>query len=151
MKLYLVQHGEAKTEAEDPERPLSVRGENEVRRVAQAAQRMGLTPSKIYHSGKLRARLTAEILAHVLQRPAEPAPGLNPNDAVHPWANQIEQGKEDLLFVGHLPFLQKLASVLLTGQENARVIFFRNGGVICLEREEKGSWGIRWILTPEMG
>lgn len=150
MKLYLVQHGEAKAEAEDPRRPLSVRGENEVRRVAQVAQRMELAPSKIYHSGQWRAKQTAEILAHALQRPVEPVPGLNPNDDVHPWANKISQEKEDFMFVGHLPFLEKLASLLIAGQENARVIFFRYGAIICLERPENQRWGVHWILTPEM-
>jgi len=151
LRLYLVQHGEAKTEGEDPERPLTVKGEEEVRRVARVAQRMGWAPLKIYHSGKLRAQRTADILAQALQRPSEPVPGLNPNDEVRPWAIRIQEGKEDLLFVGHLPFLEKLVSLLLTGQENARIISFRNGGISCLERAEKEAWRIRWILIPEMG
>jgi phosphohistidine phosphatase SixA len=54
MRLYLVQHGEAKPEAEDPERPLTVRGEEETRKVSDAAKRLGIRPSKIYHSGKKR-------------------------------------------------------------------------------------------------
>ena len=34
MKLYLVQHGEAKSKAEDPQRPLTERGREDVARVA---------------------------------------------------------------------------------------------------------------------
>jgi phosphohistidine phosphatase SixA len=52
MRLYLVQHGEAKSEAEDPERSLTVRGEEETRKVSGAAKRLGIRPSRIYHSGK---------------------------------------------------------------------------------------------------
>ena len=54
MRLYLVQHGEAKSEAEDPERSLTVRGEEETLKISGAAKRLGLRPSRIYHSGKRR-------------------------------------------------------------------------------------------------
>jgi phosphohistidine phosphatase SixA len=37
MKLYLIQHGEAKSEAEDPERSLTARGEKEVVAVSKVA------------------------------------------------------------------------------------------------------------------
>ncbi len=40
MKLYLIQHGEAKTEKEDPERSLTERGEEEVKRVSEVAKRL---------------------------------------------------------------------------------------------------------------
>ena len=52
MKIYLMQHGEAKSEAEDPERSLSVRGEEETKKISGAAKRLGIRPSSIYHSGK---------------------------------------------------------------------------------------------------
>jgi phosphohistidine phosphatase SixA len=51
MRLYLVQHGEARSEAEDPERSLTIRGEEETRKISGAAKRLGLRPSKIYHTG----------------------------------------------------------------------------------------------------
>ena len=51
MRLYLVQHGEAKSEAEDPERSLTMRGEEETRKISGAAKRLGIRPSRVYHSG----------------------------------------------------------------------------------------------------
>lgn len=54
MRLYLMQHGEAKSETEDPERSLTVRGEEETRKMSGAAKRLGIRPSKIYRSGKKR-------------------------------------------------------------------------------------------------
>ena len=54
MRLFLMQHGEAKPEAEDPERSLTVRGEDETKKISGAAKRLGIRPSKIYHSGKER-------------------------------------------------------------------------------------------------
>jgi phosphohistidine phosphatase len=47
MRLYLVQHGEARSEAEDPERSLTVRGEEETKKISGAAKRLGIRPSRI--------------------------------------------------------------------------------------------------------
>lgn len=150
MKLYLVQHGEAKAESEDPERPLTDRGKSEVNRVSKMAEKMAVQPAKIYHSGKLRAKQTAEILAGPLKCPAEVASGLNPMDDVRLWADRVAKGKEDLMLVGHLPFQEKLASYLLCGNENSRLVLFRYGAIICLEQKEDKTWAVRWMLTPEM-
>src|SRR2546422_11445957 len=66
MDRYLVQHGEAKPEQEDPARPLTDRGRHEVERVAQAAQRSEVAVAAIFHSGKLRAQQTADLRAAAL-------------------------------------------------------------------------------------
>ena len=63
MRLYLVQHGEAKPEAEDPQRPLADAGRQAVEHVARQAARAGVRPQVILHSGKLRAQQTGEIMA----------------------------------------------------------------------------------------
>jgi phosphohistidine phosphatase len=154
MRLYLIQHGEAKSELEDPERSLTSKGEEEVNRVAKAAKKMDIKPSKIYHSGKKRAKQTAEIIASGLKTPdqnLEAIQGLNPNDDVHPWLEKIPKEKNDIMLVGHLPFLEKLASLLLCGDENARVVLFRYGCVVCLEQKEDHGWAVAWVLKPEMG
>jgi len=150
MKLYLIQHGEAKSEAEDPERSLTTRGEEEVRGIARGTKRLDLRPSKIYHSGKRRAQQTAEIIANALRLPVEPEEGLNPNDNVWPWAERISKETRDLMIVGHLPFLQKLTSLLLCGDENARLVLFRYGAIVCLDQKDDKGWAVRWVLTPEM-
>lgn len=150
MKLYLVQHGEAKSEAQDPLRGLTLKGEDEVQRVAHLAKQMGLNPSKIYHSGKLRAQQTAEIIGKALDKPVQTAKGLAPIDDVQTWAEKINQRGEEVIVVGHLPFMEKLTSYLITGDETLRPILFRNGAINCLEQKEDKKWAIRWILTPEM-
>jgi phosphohistidine phosphatase len=150
MKLYLVQHGEAKPEAEDPERPLTVRGEKETRRVSEAARSQRIRPSKIHHSGKRRAEQTAGIIAASLDLPAEKGLGLNPNDDIHPWVERISAEAEDLMIVGHLPFLEKLASFLVCGDEGARAVLFRYSAIVCLEKKEAGRWAVAWVLKPEM-
>jgi len=153
MKLYLIQHGEAKPEAEDPDRSLTLRGEEEVKKVALRAGNLSVTPSRIFHSGKLRAKQTAELVAKGLTISpvsVEAVQGLSPNDDVRPWAKRIGNGKEDMMIVGHLPFLEKLASYLLSGNEKSRLVLFRYGAVVCLEQKEDKGWAVRWILTPEV-
>jgi phosphohistidine phosphatase len=150
MTLYFVQHGEAKPETEDLQRSLTARGEEEVRGIARAAKRLNIQPLKVYHSGKRRAHQTAEIIANALKLPIEPAQGLNPLDDVGEWAERVSKEKKDLMIVGHLPFLEKLASLLLCGNQNARPVLFRYGAIVCLDRKEDRGWAVRWILTPEM-
>jgi phosphohistidine phosphatase len=150
MKLYLVQHGEAKSEAEDPERSLTVRGEKETRKISEAARRLGIRPSKIFHSGKKRAGQTAEAIAGALNLTAQMDQGLNPNDDIRPWVKRISGETGDLMIVGHLPFLEKLASFLVCGDEGARAVLFRYSAIVCLEKRGPGSWAVDWILKPEM-
>jgi phosphohistidine phosphatase len=150
MRLYLMQHGEAKPEAEDPERSLTIRGEEETRKVSDAAKRLSLRPSRIYHSGKKRAEQTAGIVAEALDLSAQPSQGLNPNDDVRPWAERISGEAEDLMIVGHLPFLEKLASFFVSGDEGAKAVTFRYSAIICLEKRESGRWAVDRIVKPEM-
>ena len=153
MKLYLIQHGEAKSGVEDPERSLTARGEEEVTGVSRIATGLNIRPSKVYHSGKLRAKQTAEMIAGALKIPdlcVQSVQGLNPNDDVRPWVERISGEKEDLMLVGHLPFLEKLTSSLLCGNENGRLVLFRYGAIVSLDQKEDKRWAVRWILTPEM-
>ena len=150
MKLYLVQHGEAKSEKEDPERSLTDRGTAEIRAVAEAAKRAGLKPAQIYHSGKTRAQQTAHILADALGCPVEGATGLKPNDDVQPWIERITTDNTDLMLVGHLPFLQKVTMRLVSGGEEIPVVSFRYGAIICLGPRPGSFWVIHWILHPEL-
>jgi phosphohistidine phosphatase len=150
MRLYLVQHGEAKSEAEDPERSLTMRGEEETRKVSDAAKRLGIRPSRIYHGGKKRAEQTAGIIAGALDLSAQVGQGLNPSDDVRPWAERISGEAEDLMIVGHLPFLEKLASFLVSGDEGAKAVIFRYSAIVCLEKKESGRWAVDRVIKPEM-
>jgi phosphohistidine phosphatase len=150
MRLYLVQHGEARSELEDPERSLTARGEEETRRISDATKRRSICPAKIYHSGKKRAEQTATIIAAALDRPAQMGQGLNPNDDIQSWVEGIAAEAEDLMIVGHLPFLEKLASFLVCGDEGRKAVLFRYSAIVCLEKKEAGRWAVGWVLKPEM-
>ncbi len=150
MRVYLVQHGEAKPETEDPERSLTLRGEEETRKVSGTAKQLGIRPQKIYHSGKKRAEQTAGILAGVLDLPAQVGRGLNPSDDIRPWVERISAEAEDLMIVGHLPFLEKLASFLVRGDEEAKAVMFRYSAIVCLEKKGSGRWAVDRVIKPEM-
>jgi phosphohistidine phosphatase len=153
MNLYLVQHGRSKSKGEDPDRPLTGGGEADVRKVAEyVSAHAGTEVNRIFHSGKTRARQTAEILEEFLQ----PQGGVEAMENLDPmadpclWADKFGEQGEDLMLVGHLPHLSRLASLLITGSAEVKVIDFKNGGVVCLNNEDEGAWTVGWILVPEV-
>lgn len=154
MELYLVQHGEAMSEAENPERPLTVRGRETVQRVSAVAARLRLRPAEVRHSGKRRAAETAEILAAALGASDRVVAmsGMAPNDDVRPVAAALDTAPQPLILVGHLPFLSRLASLLLVGDPERTLVRFRMGAMVCLTREAvpTGGWLVAWMLTPEL-
>jgi len=151
LRLYLVQHGEAKRKEEDSARPLTDRGREEVERVASYAAKIGVKVKRILHSGKLRAQQTAEIMAKHLKPPkgVEKTDGLEPLADPKAWAERLKKVEENLMLVGHLPHLSRLTSLLLTDREDVELVAFRMGGIVCLERDEEGKWRVQWIIRPE--
>jgi phosphohistidine phosphatase len=152
VKLYLAQHGDSLPEQVNPERPLSEQGQEDIRRLAEFIARAGVRVRRIYHSGKLRARQTAELLgAHLAPGAAiEATSGLNPNDPVEPFANQIRTWTKDALLVGHLPFMGRLVTRLVCRAEDSQVAAFQPGSLACLERDADGHWAVAWMLRPEL-
>jgi phosphohistidine phosphatase len=151
MRLYLVQHGPALPAAEHPDRPLTDQGRREVEAVAALLARGQPPVSRIVHSGKTRARQTAEMLADHLTpgQPVEAAAGLDPNDPVEPWIATVNGWTEDGLLVGHQPFLGQLVSRLVLGEERA-LVDYRPGTVVCLEPTGAGGWRIVGMLGPAL-
>ena len=66
MKLYLMQHGKAMSKEENPERPLTDQGKDDVGRVSKSIAQAEIQLSEIRHSGKRRAEDTANIVAQHL-------------------------------------------------------------------------------------
>src|SRR5438046_8515185 len=109
MRCDLGRHGEANSEDVDPERHLSGRGADEVRRIAtDAVSHSGVRPERVVHSGKARARETAEIWSGLLGADMAEADGLAPNDDPSIWAARFESEADDVVVVGHLPHLERL-------------------------------------------
>jgi len=156
MRVYLVQHGLAKDEIEDVERPLSAQGREDVTRTAGFLSLFEKpSPVKIVHSGKLRAAQTAEMFAEAWGGiPVEHTLDLAPNDDPSVWSAHLASMSDDVMLVGHLPYLQRLAGLLICGDPAREVVHFRNGGVVCLqksglEKREIG-WRMLWHINPTL-
>jgi phosphohistidine phosphatase len=153
MALYLVQHGKSLSKDVDPDQGLSEEGTAETKRIAQVARDYQVNVSNIKQSGKKRARQTAEILAATL-KPAggvEEVSGLKPLDDVSAFAAAIDAAADTML-VGHLPFMERMTSYLVTGSADKAIFKFQNSGIVCLEKDpDSGSYVIVWTLMPKIG
>lgn len=153
MALYLVQHGKYLSKNVDIHEGLSEEGIAEVKRIAEVARGYGVKVSKILHSGKTRARQTAQIYASSLgvKNEIEEIEGIKPLDDVVNFVKNIDL-PENIMLVGHLPFLEKLAAYLVVGSAEKPIFKFQNGGIVCLEKESDSfSWIIKWTLMPNIG
>jgi phosphohistidine phosphatase len=152
MQLYLVQHAQAKSEAEDPQRSLTEAGKQAALRMADFAARHKIAVAEIWHSGKVRARQTAEIFADALRPPGgvQEKPGLGPLEDVTPLVSALAGARDNLMIVGHLPHLSRLASRLLCQDETKTIVAFQMAGIVRLDREGAGEWSLRWIVAPEL-
>jgi len=149
MALFLVQHGKSLPKDQDANQGLSEQGISDVKRIANEAH--GIQVSRIQHSGKTRAQQTAEIMASALnpENGVQKITGLNPLDEVSTIADNMNS-TDNLMLVGHLPFMEKLTSYLITTSIDKPVLKFQNGGIVCLE-QDNGAWFIKWTLMPKIG
>jgi phosphohistidine phosphatase len=152
MLIYLVQHAEAEREEEDSRRDLTKKGRLDIEAVSHLLKRLKVQVNQIFHSGKTRAQSTAEVLASHLRPPAgvSAAPGLAPLDDPKIWSERIAQMENDILLVGHLPHLARLAAILLTGEKEKNVINFQMGGAVRLTRMAADQWAVDWMVVPEI-
>jgi phosphohistidine phosphatase len=148
MQFYLVRHGEAVSQAINGQRPLTPVGRREVERLAEAAAAREVEPSKIFHSGLLRAQQTAELLRNNLRGLEEirELGGLRPDDDPSLAKAELETSTVPLMLVGHLPHLTRLASLLVTGDHERAVVEFAPATMVCLSYEDR-LWKILWKLT----
>ena len=152
MKLYLVQHGEACPKEVDPDRPLTDKGREDVERLAAFLGRAGIEVEHVFHSGKLRAAQTADLLAAAVAPLVELEVNdkLQPNDDPRSIDWQKETQDKDAMLVGHLPFMARLVSVLLVGNAEEPIAAYRPGSVVCLECTPEGRWQVAWMIRPEL-
>lgn len=151
MELYLAQHGRAVAAEEDPDRPLTDEGREETERVARALAAAGVRADAVWHSGKARARQTAEIFAARLAPDAEleRREWLGPLDDPRKAVEAAREGEGSVLLVGHKPYMSRLPSLLLTGNPEADAVEIRHSGVVALA-ERDGAWRLLWSLPPEL-
>ncbi len=152
MALYLIQHGKSLPKDQDPDQGLSEEGIAETERIANLAKDYGVTVSQIRHSVKTRARQTAEIFARALkpQNDIQEVSGIKPMDDVAASAAKIYPD-ENVMLVGHLPFMERITSYLITGSIEQPIFKFQNSGIVCLDKDPATkSWVVKWTLMPNI-
>jgi phosphohistidine phosphatase len=157
VRLTLVHHGEAVGPDVDPRRPLSAAGLATVERLAALAAARDVKPSIVWHSGKLRARQTAEAFWRACNALATLAAtrDLQPDDPPSWIGDRLkaealgtQDAAPDVLIAGHFPHLPRLLALLLGSDADLRA--FPQHGAVRLETHDGGaSWQVLWELGIE--
>ena len=113
-------------------------------RLAADAAGRGVKPEVVWHSGKLRARQTAEAFRRACNPLAEfsATRGLQPNDAPEFVRDQLTGETRDVMLVGHMPSLERVHSLLLQGSDR---VPFPLHGLVALDFDGK-AWHEAWRL-----
>ena len=160
MNIYILRHGIAVEPGtpgfeNDADRPLIPKGERRLRSAAAAMEKLNLSFDLILSSPFVRARQTAEIVAGELKLKKRIeffdglVPGGNPKALIHV-LNELKPAPENILLVGHEPYLSRLISLLVSGGVEA-LIEMKKGGLGKLEVAElrHGQCArLAWLLTP---
>lgn len=150
MHLFLVHHGDVVGPEVDTRRPLSPEGREAVERVAAAAAARGARPAVVWHSGKLRAKQTAEAFWLACNALAEfsASKDLQPDDPPEWMRDRLLGETRDILIAGHFPHLPRLLALLVAAPEDRRL--FPLHGVVALVSDDAGeTWKEMWRLGPE--
>ena len=148
--IVLVHHGDALGPEVDPMRPLSTPGRAASARLAAAAAARGVSPDEVWHSGKLRARQTAELFWRACNPLAafSAARGLQPTDPPRWMRDQLAEDSRSILLVGHMPHLARLLRVLCGEPPDGVATDFPLHGCVALERHGD-TWKELWRLQSE--
>jgi phosphohistidine phosphatase len=149
--LYLVHHGDAVGPEIDPRRPLSGVGLTATERRAAEAAARGARPTVVWHSGKLRARQTAEAFWRACNALAEfsATKNLQPTDPPLWIRDRLRVELRDVMIVGHFPHLPRLLTLLLTDSEEPIGRFPLHGVVALTTADEGASWSEMWRLGSD--
>jgi phosphohistidine phosphatase len=161
MNLYLLRHGiaverDAPGYAKDADRPLTPEGERKLEQIAKAMQALDLAFDLILSSPYVRARQTAEIIARALgvRKKLEFANSLacgGDTKELVDYLKRLQPSPENVLLVGHEPYLSGLVSQLVAGDEGCWVVLKKGG--LCKLSTESLKHGrcasLAWLLTPK--
>lgn len=146
--IVLVHHGHALGREVEPMQPLSESGRIASQHMAVGAASRGIRPDVIWHSGKFRARQTAEIFWRACNARAglSVVRGLQPTDRPSVIQGQLDKNDQSLLLVGHMPHLGRLLRVLCADLSDSATTDFPAHGCVALELKG-GRWKEIWRLA----
>jgi phosphohistidine phosphatase len=148
--IYLVHHGDAVGPEVDASRPLSDRGRAAVLLLADEAARRGVKPERIWHSGKLRARQTAEAFLRLCNPFATftAERGLQPDDPPAWMRARLAGETGHVMIVGHMPFLPRLLRLLYAEDPDTSSRTFPLHGMVAMEPDAE-NWKEIWRLEKD--
>jgi phosphohistidine phosphatase len=149
LRVYLVHHGDAVGSDVDPRRPLSEQGREQVDRLAAEAAARGARPAVVWHSGKLRARQTAEAFWRACNALAafSATRDLQPDDPPEWIRDRLRGEARDVLIAGHYPHLPRLLTLMVSTPDSGGTRPFPQHGVVALESDDEGkTWKEIWRL-----
>lgn len=136
LRVFIVQHGDANPKDSDPERHLSEKGVMQAKRAAEFMKKLPFYPDVILHSEKARSLETAEIISFALGGVRLDArSNINPNDEIGDLLKELNGLKGtgvSIMISGHQPFLGKLASALITGDDAVQCVDISNASPLVL-------------------
>jgi phosphohistidine phosphatase len=154
MKLYFFRHGHAEDaqmpDFDDFTRALTDKGIERTEAAGKALAKLGVKPTQLYASPRLRARQTAEILGKALEVPVIVREEVGFGFHVPAVETLIEglDADAEVMFVGHEPDLSATVSALIGGGE----IIMKKGGLarvdVSEERPLRGA--LVWMLAPRI-
>jgi phosphohistidine phosphatase len=144
VRLLLVHHGDAVSPVIDTQRPLSVVGRDQAERMAEEAKARDFQPAAIWHSGKLRARETAQPFLRLNPfAQFKMVRGLLPEDPPEMIRDALREEDRDIVLVGHMPSMPAIAQRLAGSDE------FPAHGIMALETKDGGlTWKELWRARP---
>jgi phosphohistidine phosphatase len=145
----LVHHGHAIGPEVDSMRPLSDSGRTAVVSLAEDARTRGVKPDVVWHSGKLRARQTAEAFWRACNPLAAfvHVRGLQPDDPPSWMRDQLAGDSRSILLVGHMPHLPALLHLLCGDAADPPAFDFPLHGCVALEADGT-QWKELWRIKP---
>ncbi len=157
MMVYLLRHGIAQDPVDtlsDALRPLTAKGIKRTRTAVRGMRTIGCRPKRVISSPLMRAWQTAEIARDVLAKKSE----IEDSDLLSAESVPVQtvawlarQPAADMLLVGHMPNLSRLAALLLSGQDGVWLAL-RKSGACAIEFEAApapASGFLRWLMEPE--
>jgi len=148
LQVYLVHHGHAVGPDVDIRRPLSAAGRSASERVAAEAAARGMKPQVVWHSGKLRAKQTAEIFWRASNALAElsATKDLQPEDPAVWMRDRLRHESRDVLIAGHFTHLPRLLA-LMRGEQDGAMADFPLHGIVSLRSDDEGqTWTEGWRI-----
>lgn len=150
MYLYLMRHGQAANKSVDPEQGLSAEGADAIEHLAGQLAEKDIHIQQAWHSGKKRARQTAEIITRICAPNVSPKlhNHIKPNDDPYVVLAELDDWSGDTLIASHLPYVPSLLALLTGNTGDTRAIDFHPGTIVCLKRNDDMSWQFEWVASP---